>query len=106
MLTNEWILDNLGNYITSIDVELRHGWFEFKVDNVINFLDDAHRSLAMDKIESLIAKPYLKAVGQRNENSISESEYWSKVARYTDVFQILRNIRSKYNLPNSTLLNE
>ena len=83
---------------------MRHGLFEFKVDGIINFLENNQRIEAMNRIEKIISAPYFRAVNDFESNNITEDEYWGKVARYTDTFQLLRNIRSKYNLPESTII--
>jgi len=105
MVAPQWILNNLNEYITEYDVQLRHGWFQIKIDGVMRASEENFREKVMDEIEAIIAKPYFKAVNDFDSNKISEDEYLGKIARYTDVFQILRNIRSDYDLPKSALLN-
>lgn len=105
MVSSEWILNNLREYISENDVNLRHGWFQIKVDGIINATDEDFRDKVMDEIEAIISKPYFIAVNELDASKITEDESWSRTARYTDVFQILRNIRSDYKLPKSALLN-
>ena len=105
MVSTEWILNNLSEYILDNDVNLRHGWFQIKIDGVIRATNEDYRNIVMNEIESIITKPYFKALHDFERKDIDESKYWGLVARYTDVFQILRNIRSDYNLPKSELLN-
>ncbi len=105
MVSSEWIINNLREYISENDVNLRHGWFHIKVDGVIRATSVEKQNVVMDEIEAIIARPYFKAVQDFDNKTINEDEYWGRVARYTDVFQILRNIRSDFNLPKSALLN-
>lgn len=105
MVSSEWILNNLKEYISENDVNLRHRWFQIKVDGIINATNDDFKEKVMDEIESIISKPYFIALNELDTSKITEDEFWSRSARYTDVFQILRNIRSDYKLPKSALLN-
>lgn len=105
MVSSEWILNNLREYISEKDVNLRHGWLQLKVEGVVAATQAEFREPLMDEIESILSKPYFAAVNDFDASKITESEFWSRTARYTDVFQILRNIRSEYTLPNSALLN-
>lgn len=104
MIEKQFLLTNLGEYVSSDDVNMRHGLFEFKIDGIIGFLEEVQRNEAMDEIERIISKPYFKAVQELESQRITEDQYWGKVARYTDTFQLLRNIRMKYNLPESEIL--
>ena len=104
MIETQFLLNNIAEYVSSDDVKMRHGLFEFKVDGIISFLENNQRIEAMNNIERIISTPYFKAVSEFENKIINEDEYWGKVARYTDTFQILRNIRRKYNLPESTIL--
>lgn len=49
MVSSEWILNNLREYISENDVNLRHGWFQIKVDGIINATDEDFR----DKVKIL-----------------------------------------------------
>jgi hypothetical protein len=105
MVSSEWILNNLREYILEHDVNLRHGWLQLKVEGVVMATKEEFREQLMHEIEVILSKPYFAAVNELDTSKITESEFWSRTARYTDAFQILRNIRSEYHLPNSSLLN-
>ncbi|QQS30382.1 MAG: hypothetical protein IPM47_05380 [Sphingobacteriales bacterium] len=101
MVSSEWIIDNLKEYISENDVNLRHGWIQIKMDRIIYATNEEFREKAMDEIESIISKPYFISVSTLDALEITEDEFWSRAVRYTDVLQILRNIRSEYKLPKS-----
>lgn len=104
MLNSQFILDSLSEYVTEDDVQLRHGWFQVKMDSVIKATPGESQEEVMNKIDFILSRPYFIAEELLSNNKINESEYWSRVARFTDVFEILRQIRRKYNLPRSVIL--
>jgi hypothetical protein len=105
MVSREWIINNLKEYISVNDINIRHGWFLIKIESVVRATTVEKQSVVMDENKAIIARPYFKAVQDFDNKIINEDEYWSRVARYTDVFQILRNIESEYNLIKPALLN-
>lgn len=103
-MKSEWMYTNINNYVNSADVNLRHGWFEFKINGILEKIDPEYQEKVMEKIETIITFDYFKKREKLDNGEITYDEFLSKTYRYTDTFQILRNLRLKYNLPVSSIL--
>lgn len=103
-MESEWMYNNIADYVCSADVNLKHGWFEFKINGILEKIDTEYQEKVMEKIETTISFEYFKKREKIDTGEITYDEFLSKTYRYTDTFQILRNLRLKYNLPVSSIL--
>ena len=57
MLSSYFVLNSIAEYITEKEVHLRHGWFQVKMDGVINATPVETREEVMNRIDFIISRP-------------------------------------------------